>query len=327
MNTYGRIYRINIYGESHGHSVGILIDGVPAGIDLFASDFDIDLQRRLPGTKGTTPRKDQTQATLLSGVYNTKTTGSPILINFDNTDIKSSDYSDIIDTPRPGHSDFVAKVKFNGFNNPNGGGHFSGRLTTGLVAAGVVAKKILKNISINAFIESIHGSENIDHEIDKAIEIKDSVGGIIKCIIKGLPIGLGEPFFDSIESSISHIIFSIPGIKGIEFGAGFKASNMYGSEHNDKIISIDGTTQTNNSGGINGGISNGNDIIFRVAVKPTSSISQEQETIDMKTGDKTILKIKGRHDACIALRMPVIIEAVAAIALADLYLVRQSQID
>ncbi len=326
MNTIGRIFRLSIYGESHGKSVGILIDGVPSGIPLIDNDFIDDLSRRMPNTKGTTTRNDSLLPIIHSGVYQDKTTGSPILLDFQNNDIKSKDYKNLTNKPRPGHSDFVAHKKYNGFNNPNGGGHFSGRLTTGIVAAGVIAKKILKNIEIKAELESVHGSTNIDNEIQTAMRNKDSVGGIIKCTVTGLEIGLGEPFFDSIESCISHLVFSIPGIKGIEFGAGFDSTYRYGSENNDIILNSDGKTTTNNSGGINGGVSNGNHIVFRVAVKPTSSIAQIQDTIDLSTGEKTQIEVNGRHDACIALRVPVIIEAVAAIALADLYLIRQSQL-
>ncbi len=326
MNTIGRIFRLCLYGESHGKSVGILIDGVPTGISCKNNDFVEDLSRRMPNTKGTTSRKDSLLPIIHSGVYNEKTTGSPILLEFENTDVRSKDYKNLSNKPRPGHSDFVANKKYNGFNNPNGGGHFSGRLTTGLVAAGVIAKKILKNIEIIAELESVHGSTYIDNEIQTAMRNKDSVGGIIKCTVSGLDIGFGEPFFDSIESCISHLVFSIPGVKGIEFGSGFDSANKYGSENNDIILNSDGKTTTNNSGGINGGISNGNDIVFKVAVKPTSSIAQSQDTIDLSTGEKTQIEVKGRHDACIALRVPVIIEAVAAIALADLYLIRQSQL-
>ncbi len=326
MNTIGRIFRLSIYGESHGKSVGILIDGVPTGISCKNNDFVEDLSRRMPNTKGTTSRKDSLLPIIHSGVYNEKTTGSPILLEFENTDVRSKDYKNLSNKPRPGHSDFVAHKKYNGLNNPNGGGHFSGRLTTGLVAAGVIAKKILKNIEIIAKLESVHGSTYIDNEIQTAMRNKDSVGGIIKCTVSGLDIGFGEPFFDSIESCISHLVFSIPGVKGIEFGSGFDSANKYGSENNDIILNSEGNTNTNNAGGINGGISNGNDIVFKVAVKPTSSIAQSQDTIDLSTGEKTQIEVKGRHDACIALRVPVIIEAVAAIALADLYLIRQSQL-
>ncbi len=326
MNSIGRLYKVEIFGESHGIGVGILIDGIPAGINISSEEFENDLKRRMPKIEGTTNRSDTLLPKIISGEYQGKTTGSPMLLLFENNDIQSKDYKNLIKTPRPGHSDFVAIKKYNSFHNPNGGGHFSGRLTAGIVAAGVIAKKILNKVEIDARILSIHGSADIDKEIEKAIAKKDSVGGIVECTIKGLEIGIGEPFFDSIESCISHIVFSIPGVKGIEFGSGFSAADMYGSEHNDILISNDGVTKTNNSGGISGGISNGNNIIFRVAIKPTSSIPKQQETINVSTGQKDTIVIKGRHDACIALRVPVIIEAAAAIVLADLKLIRQSQI-
>ncbi len=326
MNSFGRLFKVEIFGESHGLGVGILIDGIPAGIEIKEEDFGRDLQRRMPNIHGTTKRSDTLLPKIISGEYQGKTTGSPMLLLFENNDIQSKDYINLIETPRPGHSDFVAIKKYYSFNNPNGGGHFSGRLTAGIVAAGVIAKKIIDKVKIDARILSIHGSTNISKEIENAIAKKDSVGGIIECTVKGLDIGIGEPFFDSIESCMSHIVFSIPGVKGIEFGSGFSAADMYGSEHNDILISNDGTTKTNNSGGISGGISNGNDIIFRVAIKPTSSIPKQQETINISTGQKDTLAIKGRHDACIALRVPVIIEAAAAIVLADLKIIRQSQI-
>ncbi len=327
MNSFGRLFKVQIFGESHGFAVGVTIDGVPAGISISESDFELDLSRRMPKIKGTTSRRDILLPKIVSGVYMGKTTASPLMLVFNNTDTKSEDYSQISSLARPGHSDFVAHKKYFGFNNPNGGGHFSGRLTTGIVAAGVIAKIILEKTKIEANLTSVHSNHDINKEIDIAIEKKDSVGGVVECIVSNMDIGIGEPFFDSIESYLSHIIFAIPGIKGIEFGSGFGAANMYGSEHNDEILDATGKTKTNHSGGINGGISNGNDIVFRVAIKPTSSISQVQTTINLETGKKQKIEINGRHDACIALRMPVIVEAATAIALADLYLIRQSQLN
>jgi len=324
MNTFGRIFKINIFGESHGKGVGINIDGCPPGINLCEEDLLADLSRRKAGAKGTTPRIEGDLPKILSGVFNGKTTGAPICILFENTNTKSKDYSNLLINPRPGHADFVAQKKYQGYQDYTGGGHFSGRITLGIVSAGVIAKKIIDECTVKANILEIGGSDNFDLAIQNAISKKDSIGGLIECTIKNTPIAWGEPFFDSIESNISHIIFSIPAIKGIEFGAGFAAANMTGSEHNDNIISADGTTQTNNAGGINGGISNGNDIIFRVAVKPTSSISKAQETINLEENKVQELIIKGRHDTCIALRVPVIIEAAAAIALADFKLIHKA---
>lgn len=323
MNNFGRLFRVSIYGESHGREVGILVDGCPAGVSLHETDFEKDLLRRKSGGKGTTPRLESDQPIIKTGVFNGKTTGAPILIAFENKNIKSKDYESLKDTPRPGHADFVAMKKFAGFNDYRGGGHFSGRLTLGLVAAGVVAKKIIRPVKVKAALIEAGGDTDIERAIDKAIEKNDSIGGIIECEVGDVPVGLGEPFFDPVESLISHMMFSIPAIKGIEFGAGFKAAKMTGSEHNDLIIDTDGKTGTNHAGGINGGITNGNPIIFRVVVKPTSSISLSQETMNMKTGHRTNLVIEGRHDVCIALRVPVVVECGTAVVLADLMLQEQ----
>ena len=318
MNSFGRIFRINIFGESHGDSLGVIIDDCPAGLDLDINDFMPDLSRRKSGDEGTTQRIENDIPQIISGVFNNKTTGAPITIVFENSNVRSNDYNKQIDIPRPGHADFTARGKYGNNNDYRGGGHFSGRLTVGLVAAGVIAKKLLKDISISAKITQIGGTKDYKEILKTAINENDSVGGIIECTVKNIPVGLGEPFFDSIESVVSHAIFSIPGIKAIEFGAGFNSAAMKGSECNDRIVDVIGKTATNNSGGINGGIANGNNIVFRVAVKPTSSIGKKQETINLKTQQIDNLEIKGRHDACIALRMPVIIEAVTAIVFADL---------
>lgn len=334
MNTFGRLFRISILGESHGECIGVLIDGCPAGLSLCADDLLHDLEKRKPHEKGTTSRKEDDIPKIKCGVFNERTTGAPILILFENKNIDSSLYEKMKNFPRPGHADFVAFRKFGGFNDYRGGGHFSGRLTVALVAAGVLAKKLLQlantNTKINANILEIGGKEkiadqenNIMEVINEAIENNDSVGGIVECRVSGLPVGFGEPFFDSTESLLSHIIFSIPGIKGIEFGAGFKCAKMHGSECNDEILSLDGKTKTNNSGGVNGGITNGNELVFRVAVKPTSSIAKTQKTIDFKNRKQVEIKVDGRHDACIALRVPVVLEAVVAIVLADLMLTEQ----
>ncbi|OPY81252.1 MAG: Chorismate synthase [Syntrophorhabdus sp. PtaU1.Bin153] len=325
MNAFGRLFRISILGESHGPCVGILIDGCPAGLPINEGEFAPDLERRRGGRKGTTPRKEADVPYLKSGVFNGKTTGMPILILFDNRDTDSEAYERIRFTPRPGQADFVAFQKFGGFNDYRGGGHFSGRLTAGLVAAGVIAKKILSPVAVEARLIEAGGSSDIEGSVDAAIEKQDSIGGIVECVVRGLPIGLGEPFFDSVESLISHIVFSIPAVRGIEFGAGFAAARMKGSEHNDELLSLNGRTKTSNAGGVNGGITNGNDVRFRVAVKPTSSISTVQRTIDMRTGEPVDLSVGGRHDVCIALRIPVIVEAAAAIVFADLMLMEHKR--
>jgi chorismate synthase len=323
MNSFGKLFRISIFGESHGESVGIVVDGIPAGIPLKISDFQEDFARRKSGAKGTTPRREPDIPRIMSGLFNDKTTGAPVMIMFENTNTRSRDYSRLKDIPRPGHADFTAFKKFGGFQDYRGGGHFSGRLTLGLVAAGVIAKKMIEPVSIAAELVEAGGNSNIEEAVDQAVEQKDSIGGIIACTIDQVPVGLGEPFFDSVESTLSHMVFSIPAIKAIEFGSGFQAAKMKGSEHNDNLISTSGTTETNHSGGINGGITNGNQIIFRVAVKPTSSTDQSQHTMNLKTGAMEDLQIEGRHDVCIALRVPVVLEAAAAIVMADLML--QSQ--
>jgi len=316
MNSIGRIFSLSIYGESHGKAVGIVIDGCPPGILLKEKDFIPDLARRKSGPKGTTPRREDDDPNILSGVFNGTTTGAPIHIMFTNSDAKSRDYESLKETPRPGHADYVAHKKYIGFNDYRGSGHFSGRLTVGLVAAGVVAKKIIPGIEITAKLIEAGGQTDIEKAVDQALLAGDSIGGIVECQALHVPIGLGEPFFDSLESQLCHICFAIPAIKGIEFGAGFNAAGMKGSEHNDTYLP-DGSTSTNHSGGINGGISNGNELIFRVAVKPTSSISITQYTAKLSGKEMVDLEIKGRHDACIALRVPVVLEAVTAVVLAD----------
>ncbi|MEP6594434.1 MAG: chorismate synthase [Ginsengibacter sp.] len=333
MNSFGRIFRASILGESHGDCVGILLDGCPAGIHLKNDDFTMDIERRKPGAKGTTPRKEDDIPEIKSGVFNEKTTGTPITILFKNSNTRSSDYEKQRAVPRPGHADFVASKKFGGFEDYRGGGHFSGRLTVALVAAGVVAKKILSsittlskekellhkaNIMVNASILEIGGETDIEKGLQKAIDAKDTIGGIVECRVNGLPVGLGEPFFDSAESLISHAVFGIPAVRGIEFGAGFAAARMFGSVHNDALESMDGTTTTNHAGGIVGGLTNGNELVFRIAIKPTSSTPKEQQTLNIETGNIESFSVKGRHDLCIALRVPVVLEAVTAIVLVDL---------
>lgn len=324
MNSYGKLFRVSIYGESHGKEIGILIDGCPPGLGLTVEDFETDLQRRKSGAKGTTPRLESDGPMIKSGVFNGKTTGAPVLIAFENKNVSSKDYDSLKDIPRPGHADFAAAKKYGGFNDYRGGGHFSGRLTLGLVAAGVIAKKIIAPVKITAVLVEAGGDTDIDRAVQKALELKDSIGGIIQCEVIDVPVGLGEPFFDSVESVLSHMMFAIPAVKGIEFGAGFGAARLRGSECNDLIIDVSGKTQTNHAGGINGGITNGNPLVFRVAVKPTSSISLPQRTIDLQTGKPAELVIQGRHDTCIALRVPVVVECAAAIVLADLLMLNHT---
>ena len=324
MNSFGTLFRVQIFGESHGACVGILIDGCPAGLPLTVPDFLEDMERRKGGKqKGTTPRQEDDVPIFKSGIFKDKTTGAPINILFENNNIRSADYEKQRSVPRPGHADFTAHHKFGGFEDYRGGGHFSGRLTAALVGAGVIAKKIMKGIEIKAQLVSIGGETDLEKGLQRAIDAKDSVGGLVECRVTGLPIGLGEHFFNSVESLISHAVFSIPAIRGLEFGTGFAAASMFGVDHNDTLIDGTGKTQTNHAGGVVGGYTNGNELVFRIAVKPTSSTPKEQQTWNWETNETDKFSVKGRHDLCIALRVPVVLEAVTAIVLADLMLIDQ----
>lgn len=324
MNTFGRLFRVHIFGESHGESVGVVIDGCPAGVTVDETLLLPDLERRKGGIqKGTTPRKEDDIPIFKSGIFNGKTTGAPIAIFFENNNTRSEDYTAQRSIPRPGHADFVANKKFGGHEDYRGGGHFSARLTTGLVAAGSIAKKVISPCSIEAQVIEIAGESDPDKGLQKAIDAKDSVGGIIECRVNNLSIGLGEPFFDSVESLLAHAMFSIPAVKGVEFGSGFNAARMFGSENNDSIIDASGATKSNHAGGINGGITNGNELVFRIAIKPASSTPKEQKSLNWETNTVETFSIKGRHDLCVALRAPVIVEALTAIVLADLALLDQ----
>ena len=321
MNTFGRNFKVEIFGESHGNAIGIVVDGVKAGLELGTEDFMPDILRRKSGAKGTTPRVEADEPEILSGVFEGHTTGAPLAIIFRNNNTRSSDYEALKAVPRPGHADYVASVKWNGFNDPRGGGHFSGRITLPLVAAGVIAKKMC-GFDFAARLVEIGGesdSSKWDDLLDRTAREGDSLGGVVECTVTGVPAGLGEPFFDSVESRISHAVFSIPGVRGIEFGDGFAAARMKGSQHNDPLELQDGSVKTskNGAGGGNGGITNGSPIVFRVAFKPTSSITKSQNTLNVKSGEQTVLNVPGRHDVCFALRTPVIVEAVTAIVLAD----------
>ncbi len=324
MNSFGRVFRVSLFGESHGSSLGVLLDGVPPGLPLSSEMFQADIMRRRPGAPGTTPRLEADEILIESGCWQGRTSGAPLLLRFINSDTRTEDYSAFVDQPRPGHVDFTAGIKHFGYQDPRGGGHFSGRITLGLVAAGVVAKQILTGIEIDASLVAAGGSEQVEEVVSRALAAGDSVGGLVACRVENLPAGLGEPFFDSVESLMAHALFTIPGVRGVEFGDGFAAAKMLGSEHNDAICDGKGRTETNHCGGVNGGISNGNPLEFRVAFKPTASIAREQLSWNFGLGELAALRIKGRHDACFALRTPVIVEAVAAIVLADMLLLRQS---
>lgn len=330
MNSFGRLFRLHIFGESHGPCVGITVDGCPAGLPLTAEDFVTDIERRKGGIqKGTTPRKEDDIPIFQSGWFNGYTTGAPLTIIFENKNTRSEDYTRQRDVPRPGHADWVAGEKFGGFEDYRGGGHFSGRLTVCLVGAGVVAKKLLQHyaaaegtsLQLQASILEIGGEKDTEAGLQKAIQAKDSIGGIVECRVQGLPVGLGEHFFDSVESVIAHAVFAIPAIKGIEFGAGFAAARMLGSEHNDALLDKNGNTQTNHAGGILGGLTTGGELVFRVVVKPTSSTPKEQLTWNRDTDSVVPFSVKGRHDLCIALRVPVVLEAVTALVIADLMMI------
>ena len=363
MNTFGRKFRVSIFGESHGELVGVVLDGVQPGIELSEEDFVQDLARRKSGAKGTTPRIEEDRPMLVSGVYEGCTTGAPLTIVFRNMNTKSSDYSQFAAMPRPGHADLTAALKWDDYQDPRGSGHFSGRLTLPIVAAGVVAKKMLYSLTIldetpakevNARLvelggvsldsceqiatgealamtcgdeahATMYGENDLparwQEAIDKAMEEGDSLGAVVECTVPEIDPGYGEPFWDSVESTIAHAVFSIPGVRGLEFGDGLQAARMKGSEHNDPI-GADGRPLKNGAGGVNGGITNGAPLTFRVAFKPTSSIRKAQQTFNFQTGEMDTLEIKGRHDACFALRTPVVVEAMTAIALADLALMK-----
>ena len=331
MNTFGRKFRVSIFGESHGELIGVVLDGVPAGLELSAQDFEHDILRRKSGAKGTTPRIEDDMPQLVSGVFEGHTTGAPLTIVFKNKNTKSSDYSQFAAMPRPGHADLTAAFKWDDCQDPRGGGHFSGRLTLPVVAAGVVAKKMLADLTvldetpvreISARIVELGGlSEGWQEAIEKAMAEGDSLGAVVECTVPEIEPGYGEPFWDSVEATLAHAIFSIPGVRGIEFGDGFQAARMMGSEHNDPI-GPDGRPTKNGAGGVNGGITNGAPLKFRVAFKPTSSISKAQQTFNFATGEMDTLEVKGRHDACFALRTPVVVEAMTAIVLADLVLLK-----
>ncbi len=332
MNTIGRKFRISIFGESHGELIGVVMDGVPAGLELSEADFEQDILRRKSGAKGTTPRIEADLPKIVSGIYEGHTTGAPLTVTFQNTNTHSSDYELFAAMPRPGHADLTAALKWDDCQDPRGGGHFSGRLTLPVVAAGVVAKKILADATIldetpftgvSARIVELGGKmpEEWQEAIDEAIKEGDSLGAVIECVVPNIDPGYGEPFWDGLEAVLAHAIFSIPGVRGLEFGDGFEAARMKGSEHNDPI-GEDGRPLKNGAGGANGGITNGAPISFRVAFKPTSSIRKAQQTFNFQTGEMDTLEVPGRHDVCFALRAPVVVEAMTAITLADLVLMK-----
>lgn len=327
MNTFGNQFRLALFGESHGEALGIAIDGLPAGIPLSEADFEADLSRRRAGAAGTTPRRESDRVRIVAGLHEGHTTGAPLALLFANENSRPGDYDLFTHHFRPSHADWVAREKFRGLNDPRGGGHFSGRLTLPLVAAGVVAKKVLEGVRFTTRLTEVGGEcdpARFESVVREAAEAGDSVGAVAECRAEGCGVGWGEPFFDSAESLIAHLLYAIPGIKGVEFGDGFAAARMRGSEHNDPILNSAGTTATNHAGGIVGGLANGNPLIVRAAFKPTASIAREQLTFDAAADRPEPLAIGGRHDACIALRGMAAVEAAVAIALADLKLRNRS---
>jgi chorismate synthase len=326
MNSYGTLFKVTLYGESHQEAIGTIVDGVPAGIKIDDELITSDLMKRQPGAVGTTPRKEKDEFKILSGVFNGYATGSPIHIMIENQNIQSKDYEHLKNQPRPGHADFVAGVKYNGFQDYRGGGRFSGRLTAALTAAGSIAKMIIPFQFENKLIQvgALKDMEWLDQYLSEVSKAGDSVGGIIEVKVSGIPVGLGEPFFNKLDSEIGKMMFSIPAVKGVEIGKGFAGIEMMGSKFNDEILDARGKTKTNHSGGVSGGISNGNDLIVKVFIKPTSSIQKEQETYSYTTNSVEKLEIGGRHDVCIARRAGIIVENALAIVLADLYLINKA---
>ena len=317
MDTFGQHFILDIFGASHAPNVGVTLRGVPAELPLEPDDFTADILRRKSGAKGTTPRIEAD----LPELDDRRESDGTLTITFANRNYRDGDYQDFTDIPRPGHADFVALAKYGSLRN----GWFSGRMTLPLVAAGVVAKKLIAPIRVEARLLEVGGvdftdKEAVEQRLNEAIREGDSLGGIIECCCTGVPVGLGEPFFDSMESLLSHVLFSIPGIRGVEFGDGFAAARMTGSQHNDPIIDAAGHTVRNGAGGINGGITNGNPVVFRIAAKPTPSIRKPQYTFDFAKNALVGYSVPGRHDVCFALRVPPVVEAVTACVFADLLL-------
>lgn len=356
-STWGNLLKISIFGESHGKGAGVVIDGFPAGFEFDPEFLEREMARRAPGQSGmTTARKEADLPDILSGVYQNRTTGAPICAMVHNTDVRSRDYENLRAVPRPSHSDYTGSIRYRGFNDIRGGGHFSGRLTAPLVFAGALCKDFLKKrhgVVIGSHILSVgdvgdrsfdpvnlspdlllrlqeealplidrEAESRIKETVEQAKKDLDSVGGVIECAVLGAAAGLGSPMFQNVESRIASLLYSVPAVKGVEFGLGFAISGKRGSEVNDCYIMEDGRvkTKTNNNGGIVGGITTGMPIIVRAAFKPTASIPREQATLNLDTGKEELLRVHGRHDPCIALRAPVVIEAAVATAMMDLYL-------
>ena len=323
-SVFGNNIKLSIFGQSHSDAIGISFDGLPCGFQIDMEKLQIFLDRRAPGRNAlTSKRSENDKPEFVSGLFDGKTCGAPIAAFIYNEDVKSEDYDDIKDSPRPSHADFTAQCKFRGYQDYRGGGHFSGRLTVALCVAGGIAIQMLERngITVKAALETVYGnSSGIDELIAEAISEGDSLGGNIVCSIEGIPCGVGEPMFDGLENRISQAVFAIPAVKGIEFGDGFHLSELRGSEARDEYIMSDGKIAItgNHNGGILGGISTGETVNFRVCIKPTPSISMPSKSVSFSRGENVELKISGRHDPCIAVRAVPCIEAAAAIAVLDL---------
>lgn len=326
MNTYGTLFKVTIYGESHQQAIGVIVDGVPAGILFDQHKIEADLEKRKPHAIGTTPRIEKDDINVLSGIFNGYTTGSPIHVMILNQNTQSKDYEHLKKHPRPGHADFVSSIKYHGFQDYRGGGRFSGRLTAALVFAGSIAKMItpFNYENVITSLGTLTDMRDIDAYMKTIIEEGDSVGGVVLITVKDMIVGLGEPFFQKCDAEIAKMLFTIPAVKGVEFGLGFKGAHLKGSVFNDVYTDASGTTKTNHSGGVSGGLSNGNDLVISVMVKPTSSIGKEQLSFNLEEHDMKSLNIGGRHDAAIIRRIGIVLESAVAIALADLYLIHKA---
>ena len=324
-NTIGNSLTVTLFGESHGKAIGAVLDGMPSGIKVNEEYIASQLTRRRPKDALSTPRQEKDEFSILSGVFEGRTTGTPICITIPNADTHSSDYGEMQYKMRPSHADYTANCRYNGFQDYRGGGHFSGRITAALVAAGALIIPALnkKGIYVSTNILSVAGETVEEKRNEKILAAKsegDSVGGVLETSITGVPAGVGEPWFDTVEGMISHAIFSVPAVKGIEFGLGFNFADKKGSEANDQMYADGDSVKcyTNNNGGVMGGITNGMPIVFRTVIKPTPTISKEQKTVDISTMQNTTIAARGRHDPCIVHRAEVVVESVTALVIADM---------
>ena len=349
-NSLGKEFIVTTFGESHGKYVGVVVDGCPAGLKLSEEDFQEELDRRIPALpKIVSARVEKDVAKILSGTFNGKTTGAPIALMVENKETNSSDYEAIKDLPRPGHSDYPARIRYGGFNDYRGGGRFSGRVTVALILAGTIAKKLLNRYDVDVLAYTmavgqvktdkkfspaeirknryaaatrcpdLACAEKMEEAIVNAKQAGDSLGGIIECIALNMPVGIGEPLFDALDADLAKALFGVPAVKGVEFGAGFRAAELRGSENNDAFLFKNGkvATSTDNAGGILGGLSSGMPIMIRVAIKPTPSIAKEQKTVNLSTMEDASVSVKGRHDPCVVPKAVPAIEAAVAVTLVD----------